>query len=387
MATSRDHDSQREALRMLGWLTGPLLKRKSTPAAVSAPPRAKAAEPRANGASRPATQRARTVQDDVDTATSPDTDPFAGLRERGLVFLDDPTPADELPRPAQATELLAQLAAHEAVADSPDALALLELLSGGADTIIRQLPAAARAGLALCDDPDITRRDLAEKLSTDPALVQSLLRTANSAAFGAGKSPVMSIAPALDRIGIGGARSIIFANAVDGALSRPGGELNEMVTSVWNHMVSTAPLARALAPAFAVDPEEAFTIALLHDVGKLVIFDRISHLRSTQRRDPQLSATFLRDLLNHLHELLGAAAMHAWSMGDRPARAIGSHHRRTNDLRTDPLAEVIFLAESVDHTMRRGKPVELRQVWFEGRLTASDTAVADILSSYGAVVK
>lgn len=338
-------------------------------------------------ATRSAPPSARTGPDGADTTSAPEADPFAGLRERGLVFLDDPTPADELPRPAQATELLAQLAAHEAVADSPDALALLELLSGGPESIIRQLPAAARAGLALCDDPDITRRDLAEKLSSDPALVQSLLRTANSVAYGAGKNPVMSIAPALDRIGMGGVRSIIFANAVDGALSRPGGELNDMVTAVWNHMVSTAPLARALAPAFNVDPEEAFAIALLHDVGKLVIFDRISHLRSVQRRDPQFSAAFLRDLLNHLHELLGAAAMHAWSMGDRPARAIGSHHRRTNDLRADPLAEVIFLAESVDHAMRRRKPVELRQVWFEGRLTASDTAVADILSSCGAVVK
>lgn len=369
------------------WLRGLLGKRDTSPAASGYPRRSETGDSGVATVMRSETVSARAGTAVAVMDAAPAGDPFAGLRERGLVFLDDPVAADELPQPASATELLAQLAAHEAVADSPDALALLELLSDGPATIIRQLPAAARSALALCDDPDITRRDLADKLSSDPALVQSLLRTANSAAFGAGKSPVMSIAPALDRIGLAGARSIIFANAVDGALSRPGGDLNAMVTAVWNHMVSTAPIARAVAPAFGVDPEEAFAIALLHDVGKLVIFDRISHLRTVGRRDPQFTATFLRDLLNHLHELLGAAAMHAWSMGDRPARAIGSHHRRTNDLRADPLAEVIFLAESVDHTMRRGKPVELRHVWFEGRLTASDTAVADILSSYGAVVK
>lgn len=363
---------------MSGWLRGLVGKRSTTGAAA--------------GKARPGdVGKGEAAKAAPSVATRSDTppDPFSGLRERGLVFLDDPDPVldDENDLPPLTTEVLAQIAAHEAVADSPDARALLELLAGGVDTLVRQLPAAAVASLALCDDPNITRRDLAEKLSSDPALVQSLLRTANSAAFGAGKSPVMSIAAALDRIGIGGARSIIFANAVDGSLSRPGGDLNDMVTAVWNHMVSTAPLARVVAPAFGVDPEEAFAIALLHDIGKLVIFDRISHLRTVQRRDPQFSASFLRELLIGLHEVIGSAAMHAWSMGDRPARAIGTHHRRTHDLKPDSLAEVLFLAETVDHTVRRGKPVELHRVWFDGRLTASDTAVAEILTNYGVAIR
>jgi hypothetical protein len=43
--------------------------------------------------------------------------------------------------------------------------------------------------------------------------------------------------------------------------------------------------------------------------------------------------------------------MQAWGMAERPARAVGSHHRRTNDLRKDALAEVLFLADTVDHTV------------------------------------
>jgi putative nucleotidyltransferase with HDIG domain len=192
---------------------------------------------------------------------------------------------------------------------------------------------------------------------------------------------VLSISAALDRIGVAGARAIIFANAVDGSLSRPGGHFNDMVTAVWNHMVATAPLARALAPAFSADPEEAFAIALLHDIGKLVVFDRMSILRSRVRRELQLSPTFVRDVLNQLHEPVGATAMEAWGMGERSARAIGAHHRRTGDTRPNPLAEVVFVAELVDHRSRREQPVELRRVWFDGRITASDTRVAEILSS------
>ena len=67
-------------------------------------------------------------------------------------------------------------------------------------------------------------------------------------------------------------------------VSRPGGELDTMAQQVWNHMVRVAPLARDLSGAFGVGPEQAFLLGLLHDVGKLVVFDRITELRTVQRR-------------------------------------------------------------------------------------------------------
>lgn len=278
--------------------------------------------------------------------------------------------------------IIAGLTLHSSAKASPDAAALLTLLGGSPASVVRQLPAAAQASLAMCDDPNLTRRELAEKLAEDPALVQALLRTANSAAFGSGKSSVIAIAPALDRIGIAGVRSIIFANSIDGVLSRPGGEFNTMVNEVWNHMVRTAPLARALAPAFGVDPDEAFAIALLHDVGKLVVFDRISVLRSQLRRDAQLAPAFVAAVLDELHQPIGAFAASEWNMGEAASRGIGEHHRRSSDGRPNPLGEVVYVAETADHCVRRGKPLDLRLVWFEGRITADLNKVVNVLRTF-----
>lgn len=297
-------------------------------------------------------------------------------------FLDANDMAPAAPPATPVDLLIARLREHPDVATSPDAVAILDLLSGDPDTIIRQLPAAARASLSLCDDASLSRSQFAEKLSSDPALVQAVLRTANSAAFGVGKEPVIGIEPALDRIGIGGARAIIFANAVDGALSRPGGEFNSMASDVWNHMVRSAPIARALAPLFDTDPDEAFSIALLHDVGKLVIFDRISVLRANKRRDVQLRPGFVRDLLNALHEPLGASALQAWGMGPRSARAIGAHHCRTSDGEPNPLAEVVFVAELSDHAARRNVPLDLQRVWFDAHITVDLPRMVPILHSF-----
>jgi HD-like signal output (HDOD) protein len=315
-------------------------------------------------------------------AEVPAASPAAEMAPEAYVaFLEQPT-QEPAPPPTPTEELIAQLRQHPALKDSPDGRDLLDLLGDSPTAMVRQLPAAAQASLALCDDPGLTRRQLAEKLSSDPALVQALLKTANSAAFGAGKDSVISIEPALDRIGVAGARSIIFANAVDGVLSRPGGEFNTMANDVWNHMVRTAPIARALAQAFDANGDEAFSIALLHDVGKLVIFDRISALRSTKRRDVKLAPAFTHALLNTLHEPLGALAARTWGMGERSARAIGFHHCRTSDGEPNTLAEITYVAELADHAVRRGMAVDLQRVWFDGKITADLPRLMKVLDAW-----
>lgn len=314
-------------------------------------------------------------------AASHETSSLDVAPEAYVAFLDQP-PSPVVPPPTPTQELIARLRQHEAIDDSPDAPALLDLLSASPTAMVRQLPAAAQASLALCDDPGLTRRQLGEKLELDPALVQALLKTANCAAFGGGRDPVLSIEPALDRIGIAGAKSIIFANAIDGVLSRPGGEFNAMAGEVWNHMVRTAPLARALARAFDANGDEAFAIALLHDIGKLVIFDRISALRATNRRDVKLAPAFVRSLLNDLHEPLGASAAQTWGTGERAARAIGFHHCRTSDGESNVLAEITYVAELADHAARKGTAVDMHRVWFDGKITADLQRLLKVLDAW-----
>ncbi|WP_373064359.1 HDOD domain-containing protein [Gemmatimonas sp.] len=275
---------------------------------------------------------------------------------------------------------------HPIAARQPDAAALLLLLQDGPDVVIRQLPAAARDAMALCNDDRLSRVEVAARLSTDPALVQGLLRTANSTAFASGLGTVIGIDQAIDRIGQSGARAVILASCVDGLLSHPGGEFNAMAASVWSHMVRTGPLARVIAPAFAADGDEAFSIAMLHDVGKLIIFDRISVLRASRRRQIEVDSGFAHALLQLLHEPLGALAAQRWEMGARAASAIAGHHRLEASGTRDSLAEVMFVAEQADHAARRGQTLDLDVLWSQGRLTGSPARVSGALQQSLALV-
>ncbi|WP_373068475.1 HDOD domain-containing protein [Gemmatimonas sp.] len=270
---------------------------------------------------------------------------------------------------------------HATESTSPDAIALLQPLAEGPDAVIRQMPAAAREALAICDDTTLSRRELSRRLERDPALMQGLLRTANSVAIGGGRAAVVGQDAVLDRIGVAGARGVVLANCVDGLLSHPGGEFTRLANETWAHMIRSAPIARAAAPAFAADADEAFTVALLHDVGKLVVFDRLSVLRAKRRRAVTLTPDFVHQLLQVLHEPLGSLGALQWGMGDRAATAIGTHHRVAASRGRHPLAEAIFFAERADHAARRHEPFDVDLAWSEGKLTGTVNRASSALQS------
>lgn len=250
----------------------------------------------------------------------------------------------------------------------PDATELLTLLASPPDEVIRQLPAAAREALALCDNVSLSRAELGEKLGRDPSLVQALLKQANGAFHGAGLPAVLRVDAAVDRVGIAATRAIVLASCIDGLLSKPGGPYDAMLSSVWTHMVNTGHLARTIAPSLNADLEEAFAIALLHDVGKLVIFDCISALRSSKRGAVAFPDAWLSSLIDHLHEPLGAVAVQRWGLGARAADAIGSHHRRERPALRHPLAETLFVAERAEHAIRKNTRLDFEGVWNLGQI-------------------
>lgn len=267
----------------------------------------------------------------------------------------------------------------------PDARALVELLEGDPDELIRQLPASAREALAMCDDPNLPRSRLASQLARDPSLMQSILRTANSSAFSGGREPVLGMEAALDRIGVGNARGVLTASCASSLLSLPGGHYNAIAAQVWSHMIRTGPIAQCLAPALSVNPDEAMTLALLHDVGKLIVFDRLSVLRATRRRSIDLPPDFVQALMSAVHEPLGALAAQRWQLGPRAVAAIGNHHRQVHALRQEPLSEALYLANKVDHAMSRDETMNLDEVWAQGALSAPRPSIEAILKRWAAV--
>jgi HD-like signal output (HDOD) protein len=256
-----------------------------------------------------------------------------------------------------------------------DGPALVESIRTSQDTIIRQPPLAAQQALRVARDPHSSYAQVVELIETDPALAPELLRHSNSAYYRREGPALVSLHDAAQRVGLQGIESVLTSAMVHGLLCRPGSAYDAHVQKVWSHMQRTAPLARGLAPAFGVDQEQAWLLALLHDVGKLVVFDHLSTLRRERRRDLQVPDLFFRQMLWHVHEPLGGLAVLRWGLGGAAARAVSEHHRRLTPQPADPMTELLYVAEAIELAHANGSKLDWDEIWQSGGIRADRAEV------------
>lgn len=265
--------------------------------------------------------------------------------------------------------------------------ALLQNLCGDITGAIRRPPLAAQRALAACRDPNTSLGQILEAFHQDPALTQALLKHANSPFYSTGE-PLASLDAAAQRVGLSGLHSVLMSSMVDGLLCRPGGEYGTMVQQVWTHMVRTAPAARRIGQATGANPEKCYTLGLLHDLGKLIVFDRLTAMRTAGRQTLRIPRTFLRDVLGRLHGPIGGVAALQWNLDIESARAIAAHPRETyrryqdswygdigftlDESEGETLSQVLAVAEWWDLTtaVRREQP-DYDTFWSRTGLTIS----------------
>jgi len=119
-------------------------------------------------------------------------------------------------------------------------------------------------------------------------------------------------APAVDTVAVS-LRSLLFESRV----------LAEYAGEVWRQSYSRACIARAIGPACGIDPERAFDIGLLQDVGKLPL---LRLLRDELPDDKPTDPALIERVLDDWHELAGARVADEWRLSTDLASVIAAHH-------------------------------------------------------------
>ena len=294
-----------------------------------------------------------------------------------------PKPVDDLAEDVLRTRLTDAIRTLDAQTTgterTPAFLTLLGQLTGNPEGRLRRPPIAAQRAMAACRRTDVGVDALVEVLERDPSLTQAILARANSAYYSRGGGPCLMLPDAILRQGRQSVHSVLLEETLGSLIFTGTDKWKRMIDQVWAHMIRTAPLARGLAPAFDVEPEQAFALALLHDVGKLAIFDRMASLRTAQRSEFLLDPVTVSRTLRLLHEPLGGLCAMGWQFGGEAALAIASHHRRPVPEFHYPLTELLWLAERVDLMSIQGQPIDLDALWREGGLSGDPTPVSLLL--------
>lgn len=259
---------------------------------------------------------------------------------------------------------------HREYGQAPDVDALLRELAAVHPGVIHQPMGVAQQVMDMLNRENYSGAQIARVIETDPAIAQALLKHANSDWYEEdGTPPVSSLLLATRRVGARGVHAAVTSVIVEGGCTRPGAGLDEIARMVWDHMVRVAPISRQLAYGFGGDPDAGFTLGLCHDVGKLILFERIAEVRRNQRKELTLPRGFLRAALRSLHEPLGGLAAFAWGMPPDFAATIASHHRLEPKSEPDPLSEALFVAERLDLMVSADRDLDLKRLWADGAIS------------------
>lgn len=129
------------------------------------------------------------------------------------------------------------------------------------------MPEVARRLLVCFGDERVTVGQLVEVIGQDPSLSARLLRLANSA-WGAPRQPVVRLADAAQRIGMGPLRGLALAGSVAEGFPRPPG-FDRL--RFWRQNLATAGYATWLARQLRLDHTLAEVCGLLLRSGQLLM--------------------------------------------------------------------------------------------------------------------
>jgi len=202
-----------------------------------------------------------------------------------------------------------------------------------------------------CNDDNIGYDRIAKVVERDPALTASLLRLANSAYFG-GAGSVASAQLAMTRLGLKRVYQMALTVSVAPLASIELGGYGLSPLQLWEHSLATAMTAELLAELTReVDPADAYTAGLLHDLGKIVlssyvVVDNEAIRRAMEERDLAFDEAE-DEILGIDHAAIAGALLKRWQIPEDVADAVRWHHRPGECARSQVLVDIVHLADAL----------------------------------------
>lgn len=189
-------------------------------------------------------------------------------------------------------------------------------------------------------------------IAQDQGLAVKILSMANSAYYGL-QSQVVSVKRAVVVLGLKEIRRMLLVIGIRGLENKLRPDILD-IHALWKHQVDVAHVAHSLARVSTMaDPEELFTAALLHDVGKLIIaIHEPRHWQTIERfaREKELALHCAEDAYWGLdHALIGAMTLKTWFLPASLTEPINWHHAPDQAQEFMLQARLLRLADALVH--------------------------------------
>jgi HD-like signal output (HDOD) protein len=147
---------------------------------------------------------------------------------------------------------------------------ILQRLQG--DVSLPALPEVLLRLDRILKDPEVDIKEVARLASTDAVLSGQIIRMSNSAYYARGGTPLNSLQPAIQRMGLRALRGLVFALTLPRIFQE--GRDGFPYKALWRHSLAVSAFAAELVTDIggsASQREDAWLGGLVHDIGSLVL--------------------------------------------------------------------------------------------------------------------
>lgn len=210
---------------------------------------------------------------------------------------------------------------------------------------------------ALLKDPDISINRLTDLIRAEPLLSTKIITYANSAALrGIGKD-IEDLHPAILRVGLDVVRSVSYTVAMQ-QLTRSMDMMpfQDLSDRIWMHSLAVAAVARQLARKARLNPEKAFHLGVVHDIGAFYLLFRCA-VDSVLTLDHDR----LLELLFEWHDGIGHALLSAMGQPDELLNPVQDHEAAVVIGKLNSWTDVLVAADILGCRIEDWVPEELRE--------------------------
>jgi HD-like signal output (HDOD) protein len=250
---------------------------------------------------------------------------------------------------------------------------------------VPSLPEVVTQVVKLVNDPNARSDQINQIMSKDAAMAAKMLRMVNSVYYGL-KEPVNSLDQAIAILGFKTVRSIALSISVINLFQQQSANFN--MKAFWAHSAVSAGLCRLIAAKSKVcDPEFAFTMGLLKDIGKVILVENAAEetrgIIAVAREFRMGFTRACREVLDTDDAEVGAWLIERWELEARLVEAV--RHQNSLAKTSEPklvsvcqLCEYLCALKKIRTSGSCDEPALDPGVW--AHLGLDKTALVEVLS-------
>jgi putative nucleotidyltransferase with HDIG domain len=207
--------------------------------------------------------------------------------------------------------------------------------------------------LRIMNDPNSSFKQLFDVVRYDQAICSKIIGIANSAYYSRG-SNIVTLERAMIVIGFEEIKNIVLCLAFLNEMLRQWKLSREDLAALWTHSLTVSYAAKTLAgKTMTEEPEKAFTVSILHDIGKALFYSYGEQYRTTVKQAETMGkdlAFLEKETFGIDHQEVGFYIASKWRFPEEFTVVIKKHHGRPDG--TNNLLDLVRIADRFSDNSR-----------------------------------